>query len=37
MSGKNFDGNNSIEAGITGLVHLTHTARADSGENFVRP
>ncbi len=37
MSGKNFDGNNAIEACIAGFVHLAHSARTDSGEDFVRP
>jgi len=29
MSGKNFDGDNSIEARITGFVYLAHSARTD--------
>ncbi len=37
MSGKNLNGDNSIEAGITGFINLAHSARTDSGEDFVRP
>src|SRR5579863_3815331 len=34
---KNLYGNNSIETGIAGLVHLAHSARTDGGKDFVRP
>ena len=37
MSGQNFYRDNSVEAGIAGPVHLAHSARTDSGENFVWP
>jgi hypothetical protein len=37
MSRKNLNGDNSIKPGITGFVNLAHSARTDSGENFVRP
>ena len=37
MSRKDLDGNDSIEAGITGFVNLAHSARTDSRENFVGP
>jgi hypothetical protein len=36
MSGKNFDGDDSIEAGIAGFINLAHSTRTDSGEDFVR-
>ena len=36
MSGKNLDGDDSIEARIAGFVHLAHPARTDGGEDFVR-
>ena len=37
MSGKNLDGDDSIEARIAGLVHLAHSTRTNSGEDFVGP
>ena len=37
MSRKNLDGNDAIEAGIAGFVHLAHSARTNGGENFVGP
>jgi hypothetical protein len=37
MSGKNFEGDDSIEAGITGFVHLAHSTHTDRRKNFVRP
>ena len=37
MSGKNLDGNDAIEAGIAGFINLAHSARTDSGEDFVGP
>jgi hypothetical protein len=37
MRWQNLDGDNSIEARITGFVNLAHSTRADSGEDFVRP
>src|ERR1700693_473612 len=36
MRRQNFDGNDSIEARGAGFVHLAHSARTDSGEDFVR-
>jgi hypothetical protein len=37
MSGKDLDGNDSIEARIAGTVNLAHSTRADSGEDLVGP
>jgi len=37
MSRKNLDGNNSIEAAITGFINFSHSTRTDSAEDFVRP
>jgi len=37
MSWQNFNRDGSIEASIAGFVHFSHSARTDSGENFVRP
>ena len=34
---QDFDRDDSIEAGITGFVHLAHATRTDSGEDLVRP
>jgi hypothetical protein len=36
MSGKNFNADNSIQAGITGFVHLAHSARTNGGEAVSR-
>ncbi len=36
MNGKNFNGDNSIEAGITSLINLAHSTRANGGEDFMR-
>jgi hypothetical protein len=35
MRWQNFDGDNSIEAGISGFVYFSHSARTDGGEDFV--
>ena len=37
MNGKNFNGDNSIEAGIAGFVNFAHSARANRTGDFVRP
>ena len=37
MSGKNLDGDDSVETRVAGFVHFAHSARTDSGENFVGP
>ena len=37
MRGQNFNRDGSIEARVAGFVHLAHSARTDSGENFVGP
>jgi hypothetical protein len=37
MTRKNLNGDNSVEASITGLVNFAHSARTDSGKDFVRP
>jgi hypothetical protein len=34
--GQNFDGNGAIKPGIAGSVHLSHSARAEASEDFVR-
>jgi hypothetical protein len=36
MSGKNLDGDDALEARVAGFVHLSHSARTDGGENFIR-
>ncbi len=37
MRGQNFDRDDAIEARVTRFVHFSHSARADGGENFIRP
>src|ERR1700730_14493314 len=37
MRRQNLDGNDSVEAGIFGAVHLTHPSGADSGEDLKGP
>jgi hypothetical protein len=37
MGGKNLDGDNSIEAGVPGAINFAHSARTDSGEDFIGP
>ena len=37
MRRQDFDGYNAVEAGIPGFVNLSHSARTDSGEDFVGP
>ena len=37
MRRQNFDGDDSIEAGIAGFVNFAHSARTDSGEDFIGP
>jgi hypothetical protein len=34
--GKNFDGDDSVQTGVPGAVHLAHPACADGREDFVR-
>jgi hypothetical protein len=35
VRGKNFDGDDAVETGVFGLVHLTHTAGANEREDLV--
>ena len=37
IRGQNLDGDNAVEVGIFGAVDLTHSARTDGREDFVRP
>ena len=37
MSGQNFYRDDSVEADIAGFVDLAHSARTDSGEDFIGP
>jgi hypothetical protein len=37
MSGKNLEGDDSIEAGIAGFVHLAYSTHTDRRKNIVRP
>ena len=36
MLGEDLDGDGAVEAGVAGLVHLTHAALADLGGDLVR-
>ncbi len=35
MSGENLDGDDALEASIAGLIHFSHPARTDGGEDFI--
>ena len=34
---KDFDGDNAVQTGVTGAVHLAHPARTYLGKDFVGP
>src|ERR1700680_4161875 len=36
MRWQNFDGDDSVQTGIFGAVHLTHPSGANTGEDFIR-
>src|SRR5579863_8489769 len=37
MSRKDLDGHDALEARVAGTIHLAHSDRTDSGEDFIRP
>ena len=37
MVRQNFDRDDSVQTGVFGAVHLTHSSGTHSGENFVGP
>jgi hypothetical protein len=36
LRGQDFDGDDAVEAGVFGAVHLTHSTRPNGSENSVR-
>jgi hypothetical protein len=37
MRRQHFDGNDAVEARVASAIHLTHSSRTDSGEDFIGP